>query len=213
MAMEVVDRNCIGAIEENFAFGLSPDAGAILIVAVDGSKEEVARTSVMIERILGDNHGFDILRSKTKEEEELLWDVRRAISPSLMKYGTLKINEDVVVPRSKVPELVARVEEIAKRQGIFVANFGHAGDGNIHVNFICDRENADEIARARECVKETFALSVELGGSISGEHGIGYVKAAYLDMAIDPNTLAVMKSIKHVFDPNGILNPGKMFNQ
>ena len=213
MAMEVVDRNCIGAIEENFAFGLSPDAGAILIVAVDGSKEEVARTSVMIERILGDNHGFDILRSKTKEEEELLWDVRRAISPSLMKYGTLKINEDVVVPRSKVPELVARVEEIAKRHGIFVANFGHAGDGNIHVNFICDKENADEIARARECVKETFALSVELGGSISGEHGIGYVKAAYLDMAIDPNTLAVMKSIKNVFDPNGILNPGKMFNQ
>ena len=213
MAMEVVDRNCIGAIEENFAFGLSPDAGAILIVAVDGSKEEVARTSVMIERILGDNHGFDILRSKTKEEEELLWDVRRAISPSLMKYGTLKINEDVVVPRSKVPELVARVEEIAKRHGIFVANFGHAGDGNIHVNFICDRDNADEIARARECVKETFALSVELGGSISGEHGIGYVKAAYLDMAIDPNTLAVMKSIKNVFDPNGILNPGKMFNK
>jgi glycolate oxidase len=213
MAMEVVDRNCIGAIEENFAFGLSPEAGAILIVAVDGSKEEVARTSVMIERILGENGGFDILRSKNKEEEDMLWDVRRAISPSLMKYGTLKINEDVVVPRSKVPELVARVEEIAKRHGIFVANFGHAGDGNIHVNFICDKENADEIARARECVKETFALSVELGGSISGEHGIGYVKAAYLDMAIDPNTMAVMKSIKNVFDPNGILNPGKMFNK
>ena len=213
MAMEVVDRNCIGAIEENFAFGLSPEAGAILIVAVDGSSEEVARTSVMIERILGENGGFDILRSKSKEEEDMLWDVRRAISPSLMKYGTLKINEDVVVPRSKVPELVARVEEIAKRHGIFVANFGHAGDGNIHVNFICDRDNPEEIARARECVKETFALSVELGGSISGEHGIGYVKAAYLDMAIDPNTLAVMKSIKNVFDPNGILNPGKMFNQ
>jgi glycolate oxidase len=213
MAMEVVDRNCIGAIEEHFAFGLSPDAGAILIVAVDGSADEVARTSVMIERILGENGGFDILRSKTKEEEELLWDVRRAISPSLMKYGTLKINEDVVVPRSKVPELVAKVEEIAKRHDIFVANFGHAGDGNIHVNFICDRDNPEEIARARECVKETFALSVELGGSISGEHGIGYVKAAYLDMAVDESTLAVMKSIKRVFDPNGILNPGKMFNQ
>lgn len=213
MAMEVVDRNCIGAIEENFAFGLSPDAGAILIVAVDGSTEEVGRTSLAIERILSENGGFDILRSKTKEEEELLWDVRRAISPSLMKYGTLKINEDVVVPRSRVPELVAKVEEIAKRHDIFVANFGHAGDGNIHVNFICDRESPDEIARARECVKETFALSVELGGSISGEHGIGYVKAAYLDMAIDESTLAVMKGIKKVFDPNGILNPGKMFNQ
>lgn len=213
MAMEVVDRNCINAIEEHFAFGLSPEAGAILIVAVDGSSEEVARTSVMIERILGENGGFDILRSKTKEEEEMLWDVRRAISPSLMKYGSLKINEDVVVPRSKVPELVAKVEEIAKKHRIFVANFGHAGDGNIHVNFICDRNNPEEIARARECVKETFALSVELGGSISGEHGIGYVKAAYLDMALDENTLAVMKAIKGVFDPNGILNPGKMFSR
>ncbi len=211
MAMEVVDRNCIGAIEENFAFGLSKDANAILIVAVDGFKVEVERTSQMIERILQSNGGFDILRSRTKEEEDKLWDVRRAISPSLMKYGTLKINEDVVVPRSKVPELISRVEEIGRKYNTFVANFGHAGDGNIHVNFLCDKDDADSIARARECVRETFALSVNLGGSISGEHGIGYVKAAYLDMAIDEPTLEIMKNIKRVFDPHGILNPGKMF--
>jgi FAD/FMN-containing dehydrogenase len=123
----------------------------------------------------------------------------------------LKINEDVVVPRSKVPELVARIEEIGKKHNTFVANFGHAGDGNIHVNFVIDRENPDEIARARECVKETFQLSVELGGTISGEHGIGYVKAPYMDYAIDKPTLEIMKGIKQVFDPNGILNPGKMF--
>lgn len=211
MAMEVVDRSCIAAIEEHFAFGLSPDAGAILIVAVDGFKDEVEKNAVTIERILKDNGGFDILRSRSKEEEDKLWDVRRAISPSLMKYGTLKINEDVVVPRSKVPELIREVEEIGRKHDTFVANFGHAGDGNIHVNFMCDRDNPESIARARECVKETFALSVKLGGSISGEHGIGYVKAAYMSMAIDPATLAVMKSIKQVFDPNGILNPGKMF--
>jgi glycolate oxidase len=211
MAMEVVDRNCIDAIEQNFAFGLSPSAGAILIVAVDGFREEVERSAQMIERILSENGGFDILRSKTKEQEDKLWDVRRAISPSLMKFGTLKINEDVVVPRSRVPELVARIEEIGRRHDTFVANFGHAGDGNIHVNFLCNRDDADSIARARKCVKETFALSVALGGSISGEHGIGYVKAAYLDMAIDAPTLEIMKGIKRVFDPNGILNPGKMF--
>ncbi|MBA3785298.1 MAG: FAD-binding protein [Acidobacteria bacterium] len=211
MAMEVVDKNCIGAIEQNFAFGLSTEANAILIVAVDGFREEVERNAQMIERILGANGGFDILRSRNKEEEDKLWDVRRAISPSLMKYGSLKINEDVVVPRSKVPELISKVEEIGRKHDTFVANFGHAGDGNIHVNFLCDREDADSIARARKCVKETFALSVELGGSISGEHGIGYVKAAYLDMAIDAPTLSVMKEIKKVFDPNGILNPGKMF--
>ena len=211
MAMEVVDRNCIGAIEQNFAFGLSKDANALLIVAVDGFKEEVERNAAMIERILEANGGFDILRSRTKEEEDKLWDVRRAISPSLMKYGTLKLNEDVVVPRSKVPELIRKIEDIGRAHNTFVANFGHAGDGNIHVNFMCERDDPESIARARQCVKETFALSVELGGSISGEHGIGYVKAQYLDMAIDAPTLSVMKAIKKVFDPNGILNPGKMF--
>ena len=128
-----------------------------------------------------------------------------------MKYGTLKLNEDVVVPRSKVPELIERIEEIAARHKTFVANFGHAGDGNIHVNFMCDRDNPDSVKRARQCVKETFQLSVELGGTISGEHGIGYVKAQYLNLAIDAPTLAIMKAIKKVFDPNGVLNPGKMF--
>ena len=211
MAMEVVDKHCIKAIEENFAFGLPPDANAILIVAVDGFAEEVSRNAETIERILQENGGFDILRSRTKEEENKLWDVRRAISPSLMKYGTLKLNEDVVVPRSRVPELIRKIEEIGKAHNTFVANFGHAGDGNIHVNFMCEKNDPESIARARMCVKETFALSVNLGGSISGEHGIGYVKAQYLDMAIDAPTLEIMKNIKRVFDPNGILNPGKMF--
>ncbi|MEO7673528.1 MAG: FAD-linked oxidase C-terminal domain-containing protein [Pyrinomonadaceae bacterium] len=211
MAMEVLDKFCVAAVEENFAFGLSKDAAAILLVAVDGSKAEVAANAETIERIVAENGGFDILRAKNKEEEDKLWDVRRAISPSLMKYGTLKINEDVVVPRSKVPELVARIEQIGKKHNTFVANFGHAGDGNIHVNFVVDRDSPEEIARARECVSETFQLSVELGGTISGEHGIGYVKSQYMHYAIDKPTLEIMKGIKKVFDPNGILNPGKMF--
>ena len=197
MAMEVLDKFCVAAVEENFAFGLS--------------KEEVEKNALTIERIIAENGGFDILRAKTKDEENKLWDVRRAISPSLMKYGTLKINEDVVVPRSKVPELVAKIEEIGREHNTFVANFGHAGDGNIHVNFVVDRDDADAVARARQCVSETFLLSVELGGTISGEHGIGYVKAQYLNYAIDRPTLEIMKGIKKVFDPNGILNPGKMF--
>jgi len=211
MAMEVIDKFCVEAVEQNFAFGLSKDAEAILLVAVDGSKDEVAKNAATIERIIGENGGFDILRSQSKEDEDKLWDVRRAISPSLMKYGTLKINEDVVVPRSKVPELVAKIEQIGKKHNTFVANFGHAGDGNIHVNFVIDREDPEAIKRARECVSETFALSVALGGTISGEHGIGYVKSQYLSFAIDKPTLEIMKGIKKVFDPNGILNPGKMF--
>src|SRR4029079_19372046 len=97
---------------------------------------------------------FDGIGAQSREEESSVWYVRRAISPSLMKYGTLKINEDVVVPRSRVPELVAKIEEIGKRNDTFVANFGHAGDGNIHVNFVVDREDKDAIARARKCVGE-----------------------------------------------------------
>ncbi len=211
MAMEVLDKFCVAAVEENFAFGLSPEAEAIILVAVDGSREEVERQAKLVEQIILENGGFDVLRARSAEEENKLWDVRRAISPSLMKYGTLKINEDVVVPRSRVPELVARIEEIGKKHNTFVANFGHAGDGNIHVNFVIDRDDPEQIARARLCVAETFRLSVNLGGTISGEHGIGYVKAAYMDYAVDPATLEIMKNIKRVFDPNGILNPGKMF--
>ena len=211
MAMEVIDKYCVAAIEENFAFGLSKEAGAILLVAVDGSREEVERSAAIVERVISENGGFDVIWAKSKDEEDKLWDVRRAISPSLMKYGNLKINEDVVVPRTRVPELVAKIEEIGKKHDTFVANFGHAGDGNIHVNFVVDRDDADAIARARQCVAETFQLSVDLGGTISGEHGIGYVKAPYLTYAIDKPTLEIMKAIKKIFDPNGILNPGKMF--
>ena len=212
VAIEVLDRNSIAAVESEFAFGLATDAGALLIVSVDGSIEEVERASLVVEEVMRDGGGFDLLRSRTREEEDRLWDVRRALSPAMKKFGTLKLNEDVVVPRSRVPELIERVVEIGLRQETFVANFGHAGDGNIHVNFMCDREDSLAVARARAAVRATFAVAIELGGTISGEHGIGYVKAPYMDMAVTETTLETMKRIKRALDPLGILNPGKMFS-
>ncbi len=211
VAIEVLDRNAIAAVETEFAFGFGADAGALLLVSVDGHASEVERDALICERVVRDGGGFDVMRSETREEEERLWDVRRAISPALKKFGTMKFNEDVVVPRSRVPELVARIEEIGKLHDTFVVNFGHAGDGNIHVNFMCDRDDAAAMRRARAAVRDTFAFSVELGGTISGEHGIGYVKAPYLDMALGRATIDAMKNIKRALDPNGILNPGKMF--
>jgi glycolate oxidase len=211
VAIEVLDRNAIAAVETEFAFGFGQDAGALLLVSVDGHASEVERDALIIESVVREGGGFDVMRSESREEEERLWDVRRAISPALKKFGTMKFNEDVVVPRSRVPELVARVEEIGRRHDTFVVNFGHAGDGNIHVNFMCDRDDTEAMRRARAAVRDTFALSVELGGTISGEHGIGYVKAPYLDMALGTTTIDAMKRIKHALDPNGILNPGKMF--
>jgi glycolate oxidase len=211
VAIEVLDRNAIAAVETEFAFGFGADAGALLLVSVDGHASEVERDALICEGVVRDGGGFDVMRSETREEEERLWDVRRAISPALKKFGTMKFNEDVVVPRSRVPELVARIEEIGQLHDTFVVNFGHAGDGNIHVNFMCDRDDPEAMRRARAAVRDTFAFSVELGGTISGEHGIGYVKAPYLDMALGAATIDAMKSIKRALDPNGILNPGKMF--
>ena len=211
VAIEVLDRNAINAVEAEYAFGLDQKAGALLIVSVDGARSEVERASLAVERVLREGGGFDVLRAVTKEQEDGLWDVRRALSPAMKKYGTLKLNEDVVVPRSRVPELIEEVEEIGRRHQTFVVNFGHAGDGNIHVNFMCAREDAEAVRRARAAVRETFAVAVKLGGTISGEHGIGYVKAPYLDMAVGETTIETMKRIKRALDPNGILNPGKMF--
>jgi glycolate oxidase len=211
VAIEVLDRNAIRAVESEFAFGLDKDAGALLLVAVDGQVEEVERAALVVEQVLRDGGGYDILAAATREDEEKLWDVRRALSPAIKKFGTMKFNEDVVVPRSRVPELIAQVEEIGQRFQTFVVNFGHAGDGNIHVNFMCDRDDAEAMKRARAAVRETFAVAVNLGGTISGEHGIGYVKAPYIEMALDAATVQAMKRIKQALDPNGILNPGKMF--
>ncbi|HYE15661.1 MAG TPA: FAD-linked oxidase C-terminal domain-containing protein, partial [Pyrinomonadaceae bacterium] len=211
VAIEVLDRNAIRAVESEFAFGIGAEAGALLLVSVDGPREEVERAARVVEEVVRAAGGYDVLRSGTREEEERLWDVRRALSPAIKKFGTLKFNEDVVVPRSRVPELVERVEEIGKRHSTFVVNFGHLGDGNIHVNFMCERSDADAVARARAAVRETFAAAVSLGGTISGEHGIGYVKAPYLPMALGAETIEAMRRVKRALDPNGVLNPGKMF--
>jgi glycolate oxidase len=211
VAIEVLDRNAIAAVESQYAFGLAQDAAALMLVSVDGATEEVERASRVVEEVLRNGGGYDLIRAATKEEEDRLWDVRRALSPAIKKFGTLKFNEDVVVPRSCVPELIEQVEEIGLRHQTFVVNFGHAGDGNIHVNFMCDREDKEAVRRARLAVRETFAVAVSLGGTISGEHGIGYVKAPYLEMAINAQTVEAMKRIKRALDPNGILNPGKVF--
>ena len=153
MAMEVIDKYCVAAIEENFAFGLPPDAGAILLVAVDGSREEVERSAAVIEQIIEENGGFGTsARRPSNEEEDKLWDVRRAISPSLMKYGTLKSTRTSSFRVRVCPSSSPASRRSAKQHDTFVANFGHAGDGNIHVNFVVDRDDADAVARARECV-------------------------------------------------------------
>ena len=149
--------------------------------------------------------------AKDKQEAEDLWKARRAVSSAVVKLNPTKINEDVTVPRSKVAEILRRVEAISKKHNLIIVNFGHAGDGNIHVNVLIDKRKPGEAERAHAAVKEIFKATLELGGTLSGEHGIGITKAPYLGMELGDMGIEVMKRIKKSFDPNNILNPGKIF--
>jgi FAD/FMN-containing dehydrogenase len=149
-----------------------------------------------------------VKRAESDAEREHLWKARRSISPALYAIKPKKMNEDIVVPRSRIPDILREIEAIAKRYDLLIVNFGHAGDGNIHTNIMIDEA---DMPRAEAAVKDIFAATLSMGGSITGEHGIGLSKAAYLPMEVGPAALAAMKHIKQALDPNNILNPGKIF--
>jgi len=209
--LEFMDNACIRCVEDYLHMGLPTEAGALLIIEVDGAPEALASEIEEIKRICQLNKALDIKVANDNQEAEELWKARRAVSAAVVKLNPTKINEDVTVPRSRVPDILRRVEEIAKKYNLIIVNFGHAGDGNIHVNVLIDRQKAGEEERAHEAVKEIFAATLELGGTISGEHGIGITKAPYIAMELGDMGLEIMKRIKKVFDPHNILNPGKIF--
>jgi glycolate oxidase len=140
-----------------------------------------------------------------------LWAIRRAVSPSLRKVNPDKFNEDICVPRSKVPEMIRKVDAISEKYGIPIVNFGHAGDGNIHVNVMIDKKVPGALEKAERAIEEVFKGALALGGTMSGEHGVGIAKAPYIPLEITPQTAAYMKALKRALDPNNILNPGKIF--
>jgi glycolate oxidase len=142
-----------------------------------------------------------------------LWEARRNVSPSLYKLRPHKISEDIVVPRSRMTEVVAFLDEIGNEYGLPIPAFGHAGDGNLHVNIMLDKDDAGEMENALTIIKALFEKVIHMGGTISGEHGIGLTKAPYLEMEIPRAGLDLMSRIKKAFDPKGILNPGKIFYQ
>jgi glycolate oxidase len=147
----------------------------------------------------------------TPEESEAIWQIRRSVSASLRKVNPDKFNEDICVPRSKVPEMIRKVDAIADKYQIPIVNFGHAGDGNIHVNIMVNKKIAGDILKAEGAIQEVFKAALELGGTMSGEHGVGIAKAPYIPLEITPLAAEYMKAIKRSLDPNNILNPGKIF--
>ena len=207
-ALEFVDQASLKAVETYLQEDLSGGAAAMLLVEVDGTPEATEREARRIAEIMKDAGALRVNRAESEQEREHLWKARREISPALKTLKPVKVNEDIVVPRSRIPELLQEIGAIAQRYGFLIASFGHAGDGNIHTNIMIDEEDRP---RAETAVREIFAATLRLQGSISGEHGIGMSKAAYLPMELGPETIAAMKRIKQALDPNDILNPGKIF--
>ncbi len=207
-ALELVDEAALRAVEGYLKQDLSRGASAMLLTDVDGPAETTRLDANRTADIMTRAGAVRVVKAGSAAESEQLWKARRSISPSLYAIKPKKINEDIVVPRSRIPDILSEIATIAKQHDLLIVNFGHAGDGNIHTNIMID--DAD-LPRAEAAVKEIFAAVLRMGGSITGEHGIGLSKAAYLPMESGQEAIAVMKRIKTAFDPNNILNPGKIF--
>jgi glycolate oxidase len=208
--LEFMDHESILAVENYKPFGLPREAEALLLIEVDGSHVSVSRDADRIASICMSLNGSVSIAEDTYSKNQL-WEARRAISPALYQIKPTKINEDIVVPRGRVPEMLQALREISAKYNITIANFGHAGDGNIHVNVMTDRNNEEEYQRAKESIKDIFEAALRLEGTISGEHGVGLTKKQYIGMELSDTSIQLMKAIKNVFDPKGILNPGKIF--
>lgn len=208
-ALEFLDRAALEMVRSHADPGIGADTGAVLMIEVDGPAhciEEAAEAvaeAARVERVLG------VEIAATPEAVARLWQVRRALSPALRNVAPKKINEDVAVPVSRMPDLIDGLEALAERHRITIVNFGHAGNGNIHVNLLVDPDDPAQMRRADACLDDTFGLVLALGGTLSGEHGVGIEKRDFVSREIDPVTLDLMRRIKRQFDPRGILNPLK----
>ncbi len=211
VAMEFLDSLTIKAVEEKFKKGLPTDAGALLVTDVDGNLEiDLDMQLKEIEKIFKENGCSDFKIAKDEKEATDLWFARRNASQSITIYGSKKLNEDITVPRSKLPALLQEIDNVAKKYDLKIPCFGHTGDGNVHTNVMVDGSDEKELQKGHEAIVEIFKITVDMGGTLSGEHGIGLSKAPFMDIAFSKEEIELFRSIKRAFDPNNILNPGKM---
>jgi glycolate oxidase len=208
--VEIVDETAINCVEEYLHLGLDCTADAMLLVETDGDPEGVAREIEIVGRVCRQAGAKEVQVATDNAESEELWTARRSISPSLGRVRPNKLGEDIVVPRSAIPAMVVRIKETALKHELPIVIFGHAGDGNLHPNILFDKRDRGEQERVEAAVADLFTAAVELGGTLSGEHGVGVLKRPYLEMAVGPLAVEVMRSIKRALDPKGILNPGKV---
>jgi glycolate oxidase len=209
--LELIDRFTMQTIEKFYPTGLKTDMDASLVIEVDGMEESVDIQCRQIEKICKTYNASDIRISKNQQEADDIWFARRSAFGAVAKLGPNVITEDAVVPRDKIPAMLKEIRRITEKYNLTACIMGHAGDGNIHPNFSVDLRNKDEMQRFEKAVDELFEAALKLGGTLSGEHGIGMTKSKYLKNALDDRSIELMKSIKQVFDPKNLLNPGKIF--
>ncbi|KMY54028.1 FAD-binding protein [Bacillus sp. FJAT-27231] len=210
-AMELMDNACIRAVENFSPSGLPLDAEALIIVEVDGHPTALEEEIKRCEFICLQAGATNVRVAQNEEERMSIWKARKMVSPAITQIGPTKISEDATVPRSQIPAMMERLKEIREKYQLNLVVFGHAGDGNLHPNIITDKRNIEEMKRVEDAVSEIFEAAVSLGGTLSGEHGIGTLKAPYMEMELGKDGLMMMKKIKQAWDPHNILNPGKIF--
>lgn len=208
--LEIMDNTTIRTVENFTHAGLPINAEAVVLIEVDGYKEAVDREALIVEKICKDNGAVDIKVAKTEEERELLWLARRNALPALAQLKPTTVLEDATVPRSKIPEMIRAIREIAKKYNLTIGTFGHAGDGNLHPTILTDIRDKEEMERVDKAVEEIFDAAISLGGTLSGEHGIGVAKARFLPREFGQAGVDTLRRIKEALDPNYMLNPGKI---
>jgi glycolate oxidase len=208
--IEFMDRLSIEAIENYKSFGLPTDIEALLIIELDGYPTTIKREAEKVVSIC-EGLGGDVAVAEDHIAKDKIWEARRSLSPALFHISPNKISEDIVVPRDKIPHLLKELKKLSENSGIKIICFGHAGDGNIHTNIMIDNTNKEELSVGMGLIKRIFDVTLNLGGSISGEHGIGITKAPYISMELKEKELQIMKDIKKLFDKKTILNPNKIF--
>ena len=208
-ALEFMDGCALQMVRDFSDPGLPAAAGALLMIELEEREVALDAASDAIMEAAGLEGCLEVTAATSKAQVQRLWRTRKALSPALRKVAPKKINEDVVVPVSRIPDLVDGLEQLSRKHAITIVNFGHAGNGNIHVNLLIDPDDPRQARAAEACLDEVFDLVLGLGGTLSGEHGIGLVKRAFVAREIDAPTLELMHAIKQQFDPAGILNPGK----
>ncbi|WP_075754670.1 FAD-binding oxidoreductase [Sporomusa sphaeroides] len=211
--LEIMDNATIRTVEDYAKVGLPVDAEAVLLIEVDGIPEVVEKEAAKVLEVLTINKADEVRQAKDAAERDKIWAARRAALPALAKLRPTTFVEDATVPRNKVPEMIRAVNEIAKKYNVTIGTFGHAGDGNMHPTIVCDIRDEEEMSRVYKAMDEIFGTAIKLGGTLSGEHGIGLGKLKYMEDQFGPVAMEAMRNIKRALDPNLILNPGKLVGE